>query len=154
MSSVPTSTPTMPAGNRFGRHFVLGAAIGGLMIAGVATALWARDNGDSSSTPRVENAFSVTGGVATSSFRNTPPPPSTVYLVGSEEEATYLRAAMADSDSIRAATGLAPLGETVVVVSSDADADMIRAGVTDASTIRQMTGEPLFDETVVDLRAE
>jgi hypothetical protein len=144
----------MPAGNRFGRHFVLGAAIGGLMIAGAATALWARGNGGPSSTPRDETAFTVTGGVATSSFRNTPPPPSTVYLVGSEDEAAYLRAAMADSDSIRAAAGLAPLNETVVVVSSEAEADMIRAGVTDASTIRQSTGEPSFDQTVVDLRAE
>ena len=111
MSSIPTSSPTMPAGSRFGRHFILGAALGGLIIVGGATALWARDDGGSSSSGSSVLPAPVPG----SSDRHTE---SALVFVNSEAEAAEMQGAIADANAIRSAMGEGPV--TMVVSAPEA----------------------------------
>ena len=111
MSYVPTSSPTMPAGSRFGRHFIIGAALGGLVIAAGATALWARDDGGSSSTlPSVENGAPAPAVIPEPRNSVTE---STMFAVNSEAEAAEMQGVVADANAIRSALGEPPL--TIVV---------------------------------------
>lgn len=143
------STPTPSGPGHAGRKTVL-AVVGGFGVVGAALfGVSLRDDGGSSSTA-VGPAPAVTG--PASDLRNAAQPSSVLYLVGSDEEATYLRAAQEDADRIRAAGGELLLRETVVVVRSEAEADVIRSAVVEAESIRFAIGEPPFEQTVIDLR--
>ncbi len=151
MKNYATSAPTAPRIGHPGRNTVL-AVVGGLGVAGATLLVLSIPDGGGSSPPIVEPASAVA--VPAPGFRPAAPPPSTLYLVGSEEEAIFLRAAQQEADVIRVTTGERAFNDTVVVVGSDADAELVRAGIRDAEAISLAVGEPPFEQSVVDRRVK
>ncbi len=156
MAIKTTSAPTMPgAPRRFGRNTLL-AAIGGTVILTSAltgaVVLMRRDSSAPAASPAVGDAAiqpSFTNAVAPAiSYHG----PQTVYVVGSEDQATMIWAGLRDATSIRSAAGEPPLPETesVVVAASDNEAATVVSAINEANVIRATNGLPAY--TVVDLR--
>jgi hypothetical protein len=77
--------------------------------------------------------------------------PVTVYLVGSEEQASTVRWGLVEGDAIRAQFGEPPLTWVVLVIGSPDEEERLLATLRDTDAVRHQSGLPGL--VVVDLRA-
>ena len=148
-----TSTPTMPgAPRRLGRNALLATLGGTIILAAVAAGAVVVTRSDSSApaAPPVAVAAAQPSFTNVGASASSADAPHTVYVVGSEEQATLIRAGISDSDSIRMAVGEPPLLESVVVAASDDEAATALQAINEANVIRATNGLAAY--TVVDLR--
>ena len=145
--TVQTPTIAVPAARRGpGRRRGLGLAVGALVAvaAGIGLRQVGRDGGatDPASPP------------ATAVERTVAPRPAeaetTVYVVGSPEQAEATRAGLAEADAVRAQLAQSPLAYQVVVVA-DGEADAFFRMMGEQDAVRAQLGLPSL--VVDDLRA-
>ena len=130
-----TSTPmsASPSG-RFGRKVLVAAAGSVVLASAVAGSFMARGNSNESAAPAVHAA--VQQSTQPVSFSHTAGyTPHTVYIVGSQEQATQITVALDDANRIRSNVGESPLMDEVFVAESDASAASVASAETDANAI-------------------
>jgi hypothetical protein len=131
-----SSTPTRSASpkGRFGRT-VLVAAVGSVVLASaVAGSFMARGNSNEAASPAPavvqQSTPSFTVSHATGGYT-----PHTIYIVGSQEQAAQISAAIDQANLIRSNINESPLTDEVIVAVSQDRAAAIVSAETDANGI-------------------
>jgi len=146
--TIKTPSIAVPApGRGRGRRLGLGLAAGAILAVAAGVVLWQlQRGGDTTETASHPRAAVERAAVA----RSTQPAP-TVYVVGTEAQATAVRAAVAEADVIRAQLGAAPRADQVTVVANSG-ADTFFRTMAEQDAIRAQLGLPSV--AVVDLRMQ
>jgi hypothetical protein len=140
-SSIVVPAPRRGPGRRFG----LGLALGAVVAVAAGVGLWqaGRDSGTTEPatppTTAVERTVTPRSTIAG----------TTVYVVGSAEQAEAMQRAIAEADAIRATLGEPALNESVLVVASAEDEGVL-AMLAEQDGVRNQLGLPPIQ--IVDLR--
>lgn len=154
MSIDESRTSGSPAGvSHRPKTFAAAAVVGAVVVLAGAT-LWSQMGNDD---PAVEQGGAAsaptlsakTAGVAGPKHQATQP---TTFIVTDAETATTMRAAIEDSDRIRATNGLSPYGDVVILASSDADGEMLERMILEFNPLHFANG--VAERRVVRLVAE
>jgi len=141
-----TTSIAAPAPRRGpGRALRIGLALGAVVAIGAGVGLWRAERGGDTADP----ATPPTTAVARPSTAASAEPVRTIYVVGSEEQAVAMQAALAEADAIGVQSGAAPRIDQVMVVP-DAEADAFFRMMAEQDALRAQLGLP--GATVVDLR--
>jgi hypothetical protein len=146
------STPTFPGAVKlFGVHpFLTTAVCGVALLAGVvAFGVYAQDS-EEPSTRTVSEVSVPLPNTTWASLDSADRRGWTYYIVGSEEQASTLKAGLADADLIRHSIGEPALHQSVHIAVSPEDAAALTAAVADGN--RTLVSLGLGEDHVVDLR--
>jgi hypothetical protein len=133
-------------------HFVAacGAALALTLAAGIGT--WQTvAHREGTGTTVVEPAAAPIAPAARTAATTTGDPTSTFYLVGSQDQAAQVQAAIDDGNRILNQFGKPPFNAQVVVVASAEEEAILLQGLSDADAIRASLGLPPLP--LIDLRA-
>lgn len=149
-ASVPSMSGS-PRG-RLGRNILVAAAGGVVLAAAVGGGLWVQSARHESASPVVHApavAGQPLGQSAAVNHVSGAYTPHTIFIVGSEEQAATVSAALNDANLIRHGAGEPPLLDEVVVASTDDAASAVVSAETDRNAI--LATQYGVENSIVDL---
>ena len=151
----PTTSPTMSGGPRghFGRKLLIAGGTGVVLVAVAAGVVSSRSDRHEAATPAVlapaaiQQSSAPFGGINRASGGYTP---HTIYIVGSEEQAALVQAALEDANGILVGINERPIhDEVIVAVSADEGSFAFAAEIAANEIVFAQYG---VENRIVDLR--